>query len=96
MFLLLLLIVFNKEWDDSMWSCWVEAYVSILWGGGVLFFFIYVLPLAINFFKILLYFKCIYIDIIFKQDATDELFKKKKRETLLCISYFMEKSSFYE
>jgi hypothetical protein len=32
-------------------------------------FFIYVLPLEINFFKILLYFKCIYIDIIFKQDA---------------------------
>jgi hypothetical protein len=64
----LLLIVFNKEWDDSMWSFWVEANVSILW-----FFFIYVLPLEINFFKILLYFKCIYIDIIFKQDETDEL-----------------------
>jgi hypothetical protein len=48
------------------------------YGGGGLFFFIYVLPLAINFFKILLYFKCIYIDIIFKQDATDELLKKKE------------------
>jgi hypothetical protein len=27
----LLLIVFYKEWDDSMWSFWVEANVSILW-----------------------------------------------------------------
>jgi hypothetical protein len=69
----LLLIVFNKEWDDSMWSFWVKANVSILWGGFLLFFFLYVLPLEINFFKILLYFKCIYIDIIFKQDETDEL-----------------------
>ena len=67
-----LLIVFNKEWDDSMWSFWVKANVSILWGGFLLFF-LYVLPLEINFFKILLYLKCIYIDIIFKQDATDEL-----------------------
>jgi hypothetical protein len=75
---LLLLIVFNKEWDDSMWSFWVEANVSILWGCFFLFFFINVLPLAINFFKILLYFKCIYIDIILKQDATDEPLKKKE------------------
>ena len=71
---LLLLMVFNKEWDGSMWSFWVEANVSILCCFFVFFvFFIYVLPLEINFFKILLYFKCIYIDIIFKQDATDEL-----------------------
>jgi hypothetical protein len=52
---------------------WVEANVSILCGGFFVVFFIYVLPLEINFFKILLYLKCIYIDIIFKQDATDEL-----------------------
>ena len=69
-FVFLLLIVFNKEWDDSMWS--------FLGGSECVHFmffllFIYVLPLESNFFKILLYFKCIYIHIIFKEEATDEL-----------------------
>ena len=42
------------------------------------------------FFNKLLYFKCIYIDILFMQDVNDELKRKKlkKKETFLCISYF--------
>jgi hypothetical protein len=91
-YFLLLLIVFNKEWDDSMWSFWVEANVSILCYIYIyIVFFIYVLPLAINFFKILLYFKCIYIDIIFMQDATDELLKKKEWNNFMHIIFYGEK-----
>jgi hypothetical protein len=41
-------------------------------------FFIYVLPLEINFFKIMLYYKCIYIDIILKQDAINAPLKKRE------------------
>ena len=43
------------------------------WKGTFPFYVFNILPLEINLFQILLYFKCIYIDIIFKQDATDEL-----------------------
>ena len=78
-----------------MWSFWVEANVSILCYIYIYIgFFIYVLPLAINFFKILLYFKYIYIDIIFMQDATDELLRKERVKHVYAYHILWRKALF--